>query len=130
MELDRARRFDVADDLALDDDRAAADLGGHLRPVADHQHVVRRDLAGEVPVDADLALERELALELGTSSEQGVELAASWHRRLPLLHWPRLRFLISVPRPLRAVLRPGAVCLLGCPRTRLVIPSLKRGAEH
>jgi len=93
VQLDRARRLDVAVDLALDDDRAAADLGRDLRTLADVQRVVGRDLAGEGAVDPHLAFERELPLELGPAAQQGVQIAAGCIR-LTLLHVLfRLRFL-------------------------------------
>ena len=75
VQLDRALGADVPVDLAVDDDGAAGDLGVDLRALADDQHVVRHDGAGELAVDADGPLEGELALELGPAAEQGVEVA-------------------------------------------------------
>src|SRR6185503_9704690 len=93
-QLDGGGRLDVADDLAFDDDRAAADLGRDLGAVADHEQVVGRDLAGERAVDPDLALEGELAFELGALAEQCVQVARAGCRvpgsrvvaRISLLH--------------------------------------------
>src|SRR5688572_7690060 len=82
-QLDGGGGLDVADDLALDDDRAAADLRLDLGAVADHEQVVCRDLAGERPVDPDLALEGQLALELRALAEQCVQVARARGRVLP-----------------------------------------------
>src|SRR6266508_93559 len=82
-QLDGGRRLDVADDLALDDDRPAADRRRDLGAVADHEQVVGRDLAGERAVDPDLALEGELALELGALAEKCVQVAGAGCRGLP-----------------------------------------------
>src|SRR5437899_2707109 len=93
----RAGRLDVPDDVALDDDGATADLRRDLGAFTDVEGVARRDLAGEGAVDPDLALKRELALELRPFSERRVEIAAAcarMHVPLVLLHFPfRLRLL-------------------------------------
>ena len=136
MKLDRAGRLDVPNDVALDDDGATACLSRVLGAIAYVEGVARRDLAGEGSVDQDLALKRELALELRAFSERRVEIAAACARvyvPLVLLHFPfRLRF--WSPRWFRRV------CLLV---TRLrsreerltgfatgVTSSLERGTEH
>src|SRR5690348_1073170 len=86
--LDGLRRLDVPGDLALDDDRPAADLRLDLGALADLKQVVRGDLAGERSVDPDLALERELALELGALPKKRVELTVRRRvvARVSLLH--------------------------------------------
>src|SRR5439155_26667318 len=45
---------------------------GHLGGLADDEQVIRRDLAGEGPVEADLALEAQLSFENEARSESGV----------------------------------------------------------
>src|SRR5262249_16545599 len=75
VDLDRPLGADVADDQPLHDDLADVDLGVDLRALADDEHVVGEDLARDLPVDADRALERELALELASFAEEGVDLA-------------------------------------------------------
>src|SRR5262245_37115651 len=74
MDLDRALRLDVADDGALDDHLADIDLGLDVGTLADHQDIVGEHLALEPAVDADGAVERELAFERGSASEQRRDL--------------------------------------------------------
>ena len=49
--------------------------GLDLRALADHEDVIGEHLALEAAVDADRALERELAFERRSASEQGRDLA-------------------------------------------------------
>src|SRR5439155_1300232 len=69
---DGVARLDLAVDLAIDHHGAAGDIGGHLGGLADDEQVIRRDLAGEGPVEADLALEAQLSFENEARSESGV----------------------------------------------------------
>src|SRR5262249_14592055 len=62
---------------ALDDDLPDVDLGLDERALADDERVVGEDLAAKAAVDANGALERELALERGAASEQRGDLAES-----------------------------------------------------
>src|SRR5205823_12698549 len=97
VKLHRSRRLDVPDDVALDDDGAAADLGRDLGALADVQGVVRRDLTGEGAVDPDLAFKGELALELRSLTERRVQIATRARVRVPLdlLHVPACLRLLS-----------------------------------
>src|SRR5947209_18974246 len=45
---------------------------------SDDQHVIRADLPGEGPIDADRALEAELAVELRAAAEERVQRAIRW----------------------------------------------------
>src|SRR2546421_332058 len=135
VKLHRSRRLDVPDDVALDDDGAAADLGRDLGALADVQGVVRRDLTGEGAVDPDLAFKGELALELRPLTERRVQIAAGACVRVPLvlLHFPScLRFWsprwLGRLRRLVPRLRHGEHRLTGF--ATWVTSSLERGTEH
>src|SRR5262245_50716762 len=77
VDLDGALGADVPDDEALDDDVADIDLGVQLGALADDEDVVGEDLTGELAVDADRALEGELALEGAAPAQEGVDLTDS-----------------------------------------------------
>ena len=77
VDLDRALGLDVADHGALDDHLADIDLGLDMSAFADHEDVVGEHLAFEAAVDPDRAVERELAFERGTASEQRRDLTLS-----------------------------------------------------
>src|SRR3990172_6935571 len=75
VQLDRVLGPHVSLHLAVHDDAAAGDLGGNLGALTDDEHIARDDGAGELAVDPYRSLEGQLALELGASPEQGVQLA-------------------------------------------------------
>src|SRR5262249_23490767 len=99
VEFDGVARKDVRLDLAARDDaRRHVDLARDEGALADDEHVLPADLAAEAPVDADAALEEELALEVRPLAEQRRDLGR------PPGRWPLL-----VGRARRAL--PGAGAL-------------------
>src|SRR4030042_673956 len=99
------RSLDVALELAVDDEIADLDLSLDVARIADDQHRIGIDLALEVPVDAEGALEGKVAVEEGVLGEKAGHLSLAQvvlallvfvlHLFTPLI-WPYI--LLSSPR--------------------------------
>src|SRR6185369_4962903 len=96
VKLDELRGADVPLDGAIDDDGAGVDLRVHPSALTDDQRVLGEDLAGELSVDPDLPLERELSLELAPLAEQRVDVTTANHHVFLLALQHRHRVLRSV----------------------------------
>jgi len=83
-ELDALGREDVSDDLTVDQDHPGANGSVDDALFADDQGVAGVDLAAELAVQHDGAVEGVLALDLGAFVDEGREVAAVPARFLAL----------------------------------------------
>lgn len=86
MQLDALGGNDVAENLAMNDQRARFDVGLEAGSLADDQRATRADLALELAIHAQDPLETQRPLELNLFTKKGIQCCI-----LPMVSVPAIR---------------------------------------